>query len=319
MLPNLLEYHWVEDVDDALILLSRPDIKTVPLAGGTHLLSQNDESIQAVVDLRDLGLAYILEDQRGIRIGSMTTLQSMAEAPLLKSFLGGLLAQAAHYSAPSPLIRNAATLGGTLALGPAAQADLLTALAVVDAEIVLRSGQKTQVDLRGGTPERPGLALSGVTYKGKQERRVSYHRLLLERRPQELIIEVQIAPPGRGWGTALQRVGRSAVDVALITAAALVEVENGRYRSVRLALGGANLEPQRLTAIERQLEGQPVQDLRLLASAIQAGLADFRPPADFRASSGYRRVCGANLAYRALEEAANIARWRDITSSEGRA
>ncbi|WP_069801530.1 FAD binding domain-containing protein [Thermogemmatispora onikobensis] len=319
MLSNLLEYHWVEDVDDALILLSRPDIKTVPLAGGTYLLGQNDESIQAVVDLRDLGLAYISEDQRGIRIGSMTTLQSMAEAPLLKSFLGGLLAQAAQSSAPSPLIRNAATLGGTLALGASAQADLLTALAVVDAEVVLRSGQKTQVDLRGGTPERPGLALSGVTYKGKQERRVPYQRLLLERRPQELIIEVQIAPPGRGWGTALERVGRSAVDTALLTAAALVEVENGRYRSVRLALGGVNMEPQRLPAIERRLEGQPVQDLRLLAAAVQAGLADFRPPAAFRASQGYRRVCGANLAYRALEEAANIARWRDITSSEGRA
>ncbi|MBX5455926.1 MAG: FAD binding domain-containing protein [Thermogemmatispora sp.] len=319
MLPNLLEYHWVEDVDDALILLSRPDIKTVPLAGGTYLLGQNEESIQAVVDLRDLGLAYISEDQRGIRIGSMTTLQSMAEAPLLKSFLGGLLAQAAQYSAPSPLIRNAATLGGTLALGASAQADLLTALAVVDAEVVLRSGQKTQVDLRGGTPERPGLALSGVTYKGKQERRVPYHRLLLERRPQELIIEVQIAPPGRGWGTALERVGRSAVDTALLTAAALVEVENGRYRNVRLALGGVNMEPQRLPTLERRLEGQPVQDLRLLATAVQAGLADFRPPADFRASPGYRRVCGANLAYRALEEAANIARWRDITSSEGRA
>nr|BBH95049.1 carbon monoxide dehydrogenase [Thermogemmatispora argillosa] len=319
MLPNLLEYHWVEDVDDALILLSRPDIKTVPLAGGTYLLGQNDESIQAVVDLRDLGLAYISEDQRGIRIGSMTTLQSMAEAPLLKSFLGGLLAQAAQYSAPSPLMRNAATLGGTLALGAASQADLLTALAVVDAEVVLRSGQKTQVDLRGGTPERPGLALSGVTYKGKQERRIPWQRLLLERRPQELIIEVQIAPPGRGWGTALQRIGRSAVDTALLIAAALVEVENGRYRHVRLALGGANMEPQRLHTVERHLEGQPVQDLRLLAAAVQAGLADFRPPADFRASQGYRRVCGANLAYRVLEEAANIARWRDITSSEGRA
>ncbi|MBX5448685.1 FAD binding domain-containing protein [Thermogemmatispora sp.] len=319
MLPNLLEYHWVEDVDDALILLSRSDIKTVPLAGGTYLLGQNDESIQAVVDLRDLGLAYISEDQHGIRIGSMTTLQSMAEAPLLKSFLGGLLAQAAQYSAPSPLIRNAATLGGTLALGAASQADLLTALAVVDAEVVLRSGQKTQVDLRGGTPERPGLALSGVTYKGKQERRIPCQRLLLERRPQELIIEVRIAPPGRGWGTALQRVGRSAIDTALVSAAALVEVEDGRYRTVRLALGGANMEPQRLLTIERHLEGQPVQDLRLLATAVQAGLADFRPPADFRASQGYRRVCGANLAYRVLEEAANIARWRDITSSEGRA
>ena len=58
MLLNLLEYHWAEHIDDALMLLSRPDIKTVPLAGGTYLLGLHDDSIQAVVDLRDLELAY---------------------------------------------------------------------------------------------------------------------------------------------------------------------------------------------------------------------------------------------------------------------
>jgi CO/xanthine dehydrogenase FAD-binding subunit len=318
MLPNLLEYHWVEDVDDALILLSRPEIKTVPLAGGTYLLGQTDESIQAVVDLRDLGLAYISEDAHGIHIGAMTTLQAMSEAALLKNFLGGILAQAAQASASSPLIRNAATLGGTLATGAASQADLLTALAVVDAEVVLRSAQKTQVDLRGGTIERPGLALSGVTYKGKQERRVPYHLLSVERKPQELIIEIQILAPGSGWGASFLRVGRTPGDVALLNAAAFVEVQQGLYRRVRLALGGVNMEPQRLPAIERRLEGQPAQDLRLLAAAVQGGIAEFRPPTDFRASQGYRRVSGANLAYRVLEEATHISYWRDLTSSEGR-
>ncbi len=319
MLLNLLEYHWVEDVDDALILLSRSDVRTVPLAGGTYLLGHNDESIQAVVDLRDLGLSYISEDARGIHIGAMTTLQEIVESPLLKSFLGGLLAQAAQASASSQLIRNVATLGGTLGAGIASQADLLTALAVVDAEIVLRSGQKTQVDLRGGTLDHPGLALSGVTYKGKQERRIPYHLLNVERRPNELIIEIQIRPPGPGWGSSFMRVGRTASDVALLSAAALVEVVGGVYRRVRLALGGVNMEPQSLQGLERLLEGQSAQDPRLLAAAVQASMAEFRPPSDFRAGQGYRRVCGVNLAYRALEEAVNISRWRDITSSEGRA
>ena len=41
-----------------------------------------------------------------------------------------------------------------------------------------------------GTFERPGLALSGVTYKGKQERRVSYSSTVFDRRPNELILEV---------------------------------------------------------------------------------------------------------------------------------
>src|SRR5579872_6710651 len=149
MLLNLLEYHWAEDIDDALLLLSRTDIKTVPLAGGTYLLGQTDENIQAVVDLRDLQLAYIKEDAQAIHIGAMTTLQSMADAPLLKNTADGLLARAAQASSFSRLLRNSATLGGTLGAGVASQADLLTALSVMDVEVVLRSGSQTSVSLGG--------------------------------------------------------------------------------------------------------------------------------------------------------------------------
>src|SRR5205823_14614366 len=89
MLLNLLEYHWAEHIDDALMLLSRPDVKTVPLAGGTYLLGQRDDSIQAVVDLRDLELAYISDDARGIHIGAMTTLQRMLDSPVLNDLARG--------------------------------------------------------------------------------------------------------------------------------------------------------------------------------------------------------------------------------------
>jgi CO/xanthine dehydrogenase FAD-binding subunit len=111
MLLNLLEYHWAEDIDDALLLLSRTDIKTVPLAGGTSVLGQTDETIQAVVDLRDLQLSYIKEDAQTIHIGAMTTLQNMADSLLLKNTVDGLLSRAAQASSFSRLLRNSATLG----------------------------------------------------------------------------------------------------------------------------------------------------------------------------------------------------------------
>src|ERR1700738_1906182 len=152
MLINLLEYHWAENIDDALLLLARTDTRTLPLAGGTYLLGLQDDTIQALVDLRDLELAYISEDTRGdgsgaVHIGAMTTLQSMVDDQLLKELAGGLLSRAALASSFSRLIRNSATLGGTLGAGVAYQADLLTALAVLDAEIVLRSASTTQIDL----------------------------------------------------------------------------------------------------------------------------------------------------------------------------
>ena len=246
MLLNLLEYHWVEDIDEALLLMGRAGVMTVALAGGTHLLGLDDDHIEAVVDLRDLGLSYIREDAASVHIGAMTTLQNMVDAPELRELATGVLAKAAQASSFSRVIRNSATIGGTLAIGAASQADVLTVLAALDAEALLRSGSRTMVDLGAGTVERPGFALAGVTFKGKQERRVSSINLSHERRPNELIIEVIIPRPPAGTGASFQRIGRTPTDIALLNACALVEIQDGRYKQVRLALGGVNMGAVRL-------------------------------------------------------------------------
>jgi len=319
MLLKLVEYHWAEDVADVLLLLGRLDVKTVPLAGGTYLLGLQDDSIEAVVDLRDLDLAYVSEDTRGIHIGAMTTLQQIVDEPVLQVGALGVLSQSAQASSSSRLIRNSATLGGTLGAGTASQADLWTALVALDAEVVVRSGSQTQVNLSAGSSERPGLALSGVIFKGKQERRIACRDFLFQRRANELVIEVVLPRPGGQSAGAFQRISRTATDLALLNVVALVEINDGSYQRVRLVFGGENMEPVRLYAVERCLEGQPIGEplnLEALFSAVQAGIAEFRPPSDIRASGGYRRVSGANLAYRALEEAINAACWRGVVSSE---
>jgi CO/xanthine dehydrogenase FAD-binding subunit len=318
MLLKLAEYHWAEHIDDALLLLGRLDVKTVPLAGGTYLLGLKDNSIQAVVDLRDLELAYISEDARYLNIGAMTTLQSMVDAPVLKEFATGLLSHAARASSSSRLIRNSATVGGTLGAGVASQADLLTALVALDAEVVVRSGSRTQINLSGGTYDRPGLPLSGVVFKGKQERRIACNSFDLEHRPHELIIKIAIPRPALSCGTSFMRISRTPADMALLNAAALVEIEDGRYKRVRLVFGGMNMEPVRASAIEQQLEGRPVvhpvKGEQLLA-LLRAGISAVRFPSDVHASSSYRRVSGMSLAYHALEEAINVSHWRGLVSS----
>jgi CO/xanthine dehydrogenase FAD-binding subunit len=318
MLPKLVEYHWAEHVDDALFLLARLDMKTVPLAGGTYLLGQQDDSVEAVVDLRDLGLAYISEDRRGMHIGAMTTLQSMAESPVLKEFAMGLLSRSALVSSSSRLIRNCATLGGTLGAGIAAQADLLTALVSLEAEVVVRSGSQTHVGLKGGSFERPGFIAPEIMFKGKQERHIPCSEFYLTQRTRELIVEVVVPHPGPNSGTSLMRIGRTATDAALLNAAAMVEIDHGSYQKVRLAVGGVNMEPVRLRLVERHLEGQPVDPLnsQALLAALHAGMAEFRPPSDNRVSDAYRRVSGTNLVYNVLEEAINVSQWRGVVASE---
>ncbi|GHO43202.1 FAD binding domain-containing protein [Ktedonospora formicarum] len=322
MLLKLVEYHWVEHIEDALLLLGRMDIKTVPLAGGTYLLSLKDESIQAVVDLRDLQLAYVTSDTQYLHLGAMTTLQTLVDSPQLKGIGIDVLSQAAQASSSSRLIRNCATLGGTIATGMASQADLLTVLVALDAEIVVRSGSRTQVNLSGGSNERPGLALSGVVFKGRHERRIASANYELERRPNELISEVMLPKPASACGTSFARISRSPTDVALLNATALVEIEAGRYKRVRLAFGGVNMEPVRISAIEQQLEGQPANaplNVSHLQALVRNGMPLFRPPSDARVSGGYRRVSGVRLACQVLEEAMNVAHWRSsVASGTGR-
>ncbi len=316
MLRNLTEYHWAEHIDDALLLMTRLDVKTVPLAGGTHLLGLDDDSIEAVVDLRELGLSYISEDSQGnIHIGAMTPLQSIADAPLLKSFASGLLARTAQTSSSSRLIRNSATIGGTLGAGIASQADLLTALSLLEAQVVVRSGSKTSINLSGGTEERPGLALSGVVFRGKQERRITCDDVVRgERRPSELIVEIVLPPIRATSATAFTRIGRTPTDRALLHVAALVELERDVYQRVRLTFGGIDMEPTRMLTLERSLEGQHIDDSKSILTAIQAGMAEFRPPTDVHVSGGYRRVSGVKLAQRGVEESTYLAR---LMSLEG--
>ena len=317
MLRNLSEYHWAEHIDDALELLARLDVKTVPLAGGTHLLGLDDDTIEAVVDLRELGLSYVIEDTlRDVHIGAMTSLQSIVDAPLLQSFASGLLARTALASSSSRLTRNSATLGGTLSAGAASQADILTALSVLEAQVVVRSASKTSVNLSGGTTERPGLALSGVVYKGKQERRIACDDVTRERHPNELIVEVVLPSIHATYGTGFARVGRTPTDVALLNVAALVEVEHDLYKRVRLACGGVYMEPTRLLAVERVLEGQAIDDTTNILTALQRGMTEFRPSTDARVSGGYRRVSGAKLAQRVLEEATYLARQQGLLTAQ---
>lgn len=112
----LQEYHRPASIQGALRLLGRAQPRTVPLAGGTWLVARRDPSIQAVVDLSGLKLAFVAKSAPRLRLGAMTTLQTLAGHPLVREVGGGLLGEASRRSAPLSM-RNVAALGGTLVVG----------------------------------------------------------------------------------------------------------------------------------------------------------------------------------------------------------
>jgi len=287
MLLNVTEYYRPASTAEALQLLKRPGIKTAPLAGGTLLVGQRDDELQAVVDLRALGLNTISEQGSTIHIGAMVTLQALVDSPLINTLAGGILAQAAQSSA-ARLIRNAATIGGTLAAGPAAQADLAAALAALGAKARL---------------------------VGETERVVPAEAVFQERRPGELLVEVLIERIPANTAGAFLRVARTPDDVALVHAAAVLTIQGGVCQQVHIAVGGVGMAPVRLQETERLLAGKH-PDQAQISAAVAASLDAFAPPPDFRASPAYRRDVAATLARRALEQCSDSARWKQLMGQD---
>ena len=296
LLLNLQEYHRPADDEEndglhrALELLSRPDIRTVPLAGGDALLGSGDPTVEAVVDLQALGLTEISLDPN---LGALSA-QAMVTRAQLADLKPPVTAAGAHSPAASPLgiiaagaarlggsvQRNRATLGGALAAG-ASNDPLLVALLACDGRVLLctNSGYRT-LPLVDFIPDRG--------------------RLLAE---PALITDVVVPlPPGRLTGYALADVARTPADAPIVVAAAAITIAYGSCTHARLALGGVADTPIRLPGVEALLEGQMLT-ADLIAAAAAHAAEWVQPAGDFRGSAEYRKAMAGVLAERALQQA----------------
>ena len=103
-------YHRPTNLADALSLLQRDDVVTAPLGGGTELNAAAGSVPDEVVDLQDLGIGTITRDGATLTVGAMASLQDVVDHEWTPPALRDL----AHGEAPNT-IRNAATVGGTVA------------------------------------------------------------------------------------------------------------------------------------------------------------------------------------------------------------
>jgi len=293
MLTDLAELHRPTELAEALRLLARARPHTVPLGGGTTLAGGPGPGVEALVDLSALGLDGVGVEGSDLVLGATTTLQALSDDPLVRRLWWGVLATAARVSA-SHLLRNAATLGGTLATGPAARADLGVVLLALEARVraLGPDGQErwlAMAELAGGLPA-PALLME-VRVPGADG-------------PDRAATPTD--PGASTLGAAFARVARTAGDLALVHAAAVVESTPGHGSRVRLAVGGVDWPPARLPGAEAALDGVELTDAAIEAAA-GAGVAALAPPGDHRASSGYRTAVAAVLLRRAVRQAADRA------------
>lgn len=145
----ILGYHRPDTIEQAMELLNRRSVKTLPLAGGT-VLNQPTQDAFEVVDLQSLSLDHLERAGRTLRVGAMVRLQVLLEAS--ETMVG--LKEVVRLEAPINL-RQAATIGGTVAAGDG-RSPLLAALLAMDARLEIRQAENpvAQVDMGDWLPVR---------------------------------------------------------------------------------------------------------------------------------------------------------------------
>jgi carbon-monoxide dehydrogenase medium subunit len=120
--------------------------------------------------------------------------------------------------------------------------------------------------------------------------------------PDEIVTEIEIdmLPPGTGWG--FEEFARRHGDYALAAAAVTMRRHDGVASDVRIGLMGVGEMPMRAPQIEAMLEGREV-NAALIGEAVDALRAELEPNSDLNASADYRRHLAGVLARRAMTSA----------------
>ncbi|MGI8803204.1 MAG: FAD binding domain-containing protein [Solirubrobacteraceae bacterium] len=266
------------------------------LGGGTNLvdlMKLGVETPDLLVDVGHLGHDGI--DERpggGLRIGAAVRNSDLAADPSVRD--GYPVLAAALLSGASQQLRNVATVGGNLlqrtrcpyfqeATKPCNKrrpgsgcpardghhrdlailghseacvathpSDMAVALAVLDAEVAVLGPAATRTipvtDLHRLPGEHP-------------ERETTLE-------PGELIVAVELPPPAAGARSAYRKVrDRASFAFAVVSVAAVLELDDGRVADCRIALGGVAHRPWRARLAEAAVRGAPATEASFAAAA----------------------------------------------------
>jgi xanthine dehydrogenase YagS FAD-binding subunit len=270
-------------IEDALNLLDRFGEGGWRLAGGQDSFDwfkDRAKRPEAVIDLNGIpGLTGVSETADGIEIGALTTLADIERDPVIQERFS-LLATAAGRVA-SPQIRNVGTLGGNLcqdarcwyyrygldcyraggntcyADTPEGQnrehclfgadrcvavtpSDTAPALVALDASMVIASANGERVVAAEDFFIGPDVDITRMT--------------VLE--PGEILTKVRIPNTFAGARFYFEKVAdRNTWDFALVNVAAALKVNGGTIEDARVACGGVQCVPRRLTVVEDVVRG----------------------------------------------------------------
>jgi len=244
------------------------------VAGGTDVLRHTHVGVHTLVDVSALPLRYI-RDERGFAIGANTTLTDLLEHAGLAAYLDGVIAGMLR-AVGSPLLRNAATIGGHLARRR--YSDIVPVLLALDAGVTVYEGAERTLPLAAFYAEGTG-------------------------RSRILITEVQIPPAGKDTAASFLKFSRTIFDFALLNCAVLVRRGgDGRVEHCRIVVGETPALGASVLEAEDVLRGAALDDASIAAAA-EAAAAAVPFAGDQRAAADYRQALCRVAVRRCLEEA----------------
>lgn len=274
-----MAYHSPINLLSALDVIKDGAHKVV--AGGTDVypaMKQGQTPTTFLDVTRIKELCGIEHAQTGTRIGAAATWTDIIKADLPAAFDG--LKEAAR-EVGSLQIQNAGTIAGNICNASPA-ADGVPPLLALDAQVELVSAPR-------GTRVLPlSEFILGVR-----------HTALA---PDEIVTAVLIPPQADNSGSAFEKLGsrRYLVISITMTAANITIDPDGRITDAKVAVGACSAVAQRLPALERDLIGKQIADIRDLA----AHLAPLSPIDDVRGSGTYRLDVVQEQCKRAILKAA---------------
>lgn len=263
-----MEYFSPTELDEAYSLLSQYGDDAIPIAGNTFFMGHREElfdEVEAVINIKKLGLSYIREEDSGLKIGATTTLTEIFEHEITSKGDYKIFAETVEELNITE-VKNMATIGGEVCI--AGEVDMPTTLLAYDADIVIGSRE-------------------GVRTVSMADFHIGY--LNNDLKTGEMVLEVQIPKPASNTTAGFSKFERTAADLPIVNVCVRVtRDDNGICTDARVSVGAATMTgvPERSSAAEKVLLSNKIDDALIekaaTASADIECINDFRTPANVR-------------------------------------
>jgi aerobic carbon-monoxide dehydrogenase medium subunit len=282
------EYFEPRTVGEATQILSNYGAEAQILSGGVDLIprmQKGDIRAEYVVNIQRIAeLADIQSNgKEGITFGATSRLRSLEVSKTLQNKYP-ILYEAIH-QITSVQAKYMGTAVGNLCVATPAS-DVATSLFALGARLKITGP-------------------NGERIEPIEKFYVGYHLTSLKR--GEMVTEVLLPNPPSGTGTAFFNLVRTHADIAKISAATAIFVENGICREVRIAIGAAAPTVFRAVKAETLLTGQKITP-EVIRNAAETAAGETKPITDLRSTEKYRKEMARVLVRRALEKALENAR-----------